>query len=155
MPCPTPDTGPPAADATGAVVLCELRAEAVSVDEVLAAVADPTCGAQVIFIGRVRDHDHARQVARLGYSAHPEARERMAEVCAQVATEHDVRRVAALHRVGDLEIGDIAVVAAVASGHRQEAFAAGRDLIDRIKAETPIWKHQRFADGADEWVGLP
>ena len=60
-----------------------------------------------------------------------------------------------MHRVGDLEVGDLAVVVAAASAHRAEAFAAARSLIDDLKAEVPIWKHQRFADGTQEWVGAP
>ena len=70
-----------------------------------------------------------------------------------VAAADGVVAVAAVHRLGDLTIGDVAVVVAVSAVHRGEAFAASRRLIDELKAEVPIWKHQRFADGSDEWVG--
>lgn len=141
--------------AEGVVRLCAIRDQALSVDEALSAIADPACGGQVLFVGRVRDHDHARAVTALAYQAHPQATERMAAVCAEIAQEYDVRAVAALHHVGDLRIGDIAVVTAVAAAHRGAAFEAGQALIDRLKASTPIWKNQHFADGASEWVGLP
>ena len=126
------------------VRLCAIRDTPLSVDEVLAPVP-----------GRVRDHDHDRVVDSLGYQAHPQAGEQMAQICARVAAAHDVRAVAAVHRVGELAIGDIAVITAVAAAHRGAAFAAGHALIDELKAGTPIWKNQHFADGAREWVGLP
>ena len=72
-----------------------------------------------------------------------------------MAAEYDVTGVAAVHRVGRLEIGDIAVVVATTAAHRGEAFEASRALIDTLKAEVPIWKHQVFADGTEEWVGTP
>ena len=137
------------------VRLCAIRDTPLSVDEVLAAISDPACGGQVVFIGRVRDHDHDRVVDSLGYQAHPQAIEQMAQICERVAAAHDVRAVAAVHRVGELAIGDIAVITAVAAAHRGAAFAAGHALIDELKAGTPIWKNQHFADGASEWVGLP
>ena len=123
--------------------------------EVLAALDDDTSGGLTLFVGRVRDHDGGRGVDGLDYSAHPTALDRMRDVCRRVAEEHDVHGVAAVHRTGSLAIGDIAVVVATASAHRGEAFAASRALIDTLKAEVPIWKHQRFADGTDEWVGTP
>ena len=77
------------------------------------------------------------------------------EVARAVAEEYDVLAVAAVHRVGRLEIGDAAVVVATAAAHRGEAFEASRALIDELKATVPIWKHQVFTDGSDEWVGTP
>ena len=79
----------------------------------------------------------------------------MRAVCERVADAHPVHGVAAVHRVGSLTIGDVAVVVAASAGHRGQAFDASRDLIDTLKAEVPIWKHQRFSDGTDEWVGTP
>jgi molybdopterin synthase catalytic subunit len=109
----------------------------------------------VAFAGVVRDHDGGRAVSRLEYSAHPGAESVLAEVAAEVAARHPGIRIAVSHRVGPLEIGDVAVVAAVATPHRGEAFQACADLVDEVKARVPIWKHQHFADGADEWVGAP
>jgi molybdopterin synthase catalytic subunit len=76
-------------------------------------------------------------------------------VCERVAADHEVQGLAAVHRTGPLAIGDIAVIVATTSSHRDQAFRASRALIDTLKAEVPIWKHQRFADGTEEWVGTP
>ena len=137
------------------VRLVDLREEPLDVAEVVAALDDETSGGLTLFVGRVRDHDHGQGVTGLDYSAHPSALDRMRDVCRRVAEEHEVTGVAAVHRVGTLDIGDIAVVIATTAAHRGEAFAASRDLIDTLKAEVPIWKHQRFTDGTDEWVGAP
>lgn len=137
------------------VRLVAISEQPLSVTEVLGSLEDATAGGLVLFVGRVRDHDHGQGVAGLSYSAHPTALERLQEVCDRVAEEHDVTGVAAVHRVGDLAIGDLAVVVATTAGHRGSSFEASRALIDTLKAEVPIWKHQRFADGSDEWVGSP
>jgi molybdopterin synthase catalytic subunit len=135
--------------------LLALRDEPLSVDEVHAALADPTAGGVAVFVGTVRDHDAGRSVRRLTYSAHPSALDRMRELAEKVAASREVIGVAAVHRVGDLDIGDVAVVVGTAAVHRGEAIEACRSLIDDLKATVPIWKHQRFADGTDEWVGTP
>lgn len=138
-----------------AVRLCEISDSPLEVERVLQHLGDPGAGGVNVFVGRVRDHDGGSGVLELDYSAHPTALSRMREVCERVAAAHDVRGVAAVHRVGRLAIGDAAVVVACESAHRAEAFAATRDLIDWLKAEVPIWKHQRFTDGREEWVGTP
>jgi len=137
------------------VRLVELRETPLDVAEVLASVEDPTAGGVAVFVGNVRDHDHGASVAGLDYSAHPSALDRLREVSGRIAETYDVRAVAAVHRVGTLAIGDAAVVVAAAADHRGLAFDACRALIDELKATVPIWKHQRFADGTDEWVGTP
>lgn len=137
------------------VRLLDLRPERIRVGEVVDALEDSAAGALTLFVGRVRDHDGGRGVEGLDYSAHPSAAERLRHVADRVAAEHDVLGLAAVHRVGTLEIGDVAVVVAAASAHRDEAFRACRALIDTLKAEVPVWKHQRFDDGGDEWVGTP
>lgn len=137
------------------VVLSDVRDAPLSVDEVLDAVRHPRCGGIALFVGTVRNHDQGAEVDFLDYSAHPSVTAALAEVCAQVAARHTVGHVAAVHRVGHLEVGDAAVVAAVSAAHRGQAFDACRDLVDTLKATVPIWKHQQFADGSDEWVGLP
>jgi len=140
---------------TDLVRLVAIRDEALSTDEVHTALADPAAGGVTVFLGAVRDHDRDHGVVGLSYSAHPTALQRLAEVSEQVAARHDVFAVAAVHRVGDLDIGDAAVVVGASAAHRGEAFDACRDLIDTLKESVPIWKHQRFADGSDEWVGTP
>ncbi|HSK27029.1 MAG TPA: molybdenum cofactor biosynthesis protein MoaE [Jiangellales bacterium] len=137
------------------VRLLEVRAEPLSVDEVLAAVADPAGGGTCVFVGTVRDQDGGRAVAGLGYTAHPSVADTLRRVAEAVAAAHDVRALAAVHRVGDLAVGDLAVVVAASAPHRDTAFAACRMLIDDLKREVPVWKHQRFADGGQEWVGSP
>ena len=139
----------------GQVALFDVRDEPLSVDEVLGLVRDPHCGGIALFVGVVRDHDHGAAVSALDYSAHPSVVDTLGEVCREVTARHAVARVAVVHRVGHLEIGDLAVVAAVSAPHRGEAFEGCRDLVDTLKARVPIWKHQQFADGSDEWVGLP
>lgn len=142
--------------ADGSVIrLLAVREQPLSVDEVLAAVADPAAGGTVVFIGTVRDEDSGRAVDALGYSAHPSVQDALRTVAERVAAEHPVIALAAVHRVGDLVVGDLAVVVAASCAHRGAAFAAALQLIDDLKATAPIWKHQVFGDGSDEWVGLP
>ncbi len=126
-----------------------------AVDDVLESLDDEASGGLVVFVGRVRDHDHGKGVIGLSYSAHPSALDKLEAVCARVAADYDVTGVAAVHRVGDLAIGDLAVVVATTAGHRGSSFDASRALIDTLKAEVPIWKHQLFNDGTEEWVGAP
>ena len=133
--------------------LAVLRSEPLSVDEVRAAVSDPAAGGIALFAGAVRDSDVGRDVTRLSYSAHPSAAAELRRVAEKVAADFEVCALAAVHRVGDLEIGDLAVVAAASCAHRAEAFEACRALIDRLKHEVPIWKQQWFGDGSSEWVG--
>ncbi len=133
--------------------LIDVRAAELSVDEVRAAVADPAAGGIALFAGAVRDSDHDRPVTGLSYSAHPSAAGELRRVAEVIAEKFKVTAIAAVHRVGDLAVGDLAVVVAVSSPHRAEALDACRAMIDELKATVPIWKHQRFADGASEWVG--
>jgi molybdopterin synthase catalytic subunit len=137
------------------VRLIAVRESELSVDEVRAAVADPAAGGIALFAGAVRDSDHDRGVSGLSYSAHPSAADELRRVAEVIAGKYPVIGIAAVHRVGDLAIGDLAVVLAVSCAHRAEAFDACRDLIDILKASVPIWKHQRFDDGTAEWVGTP
>ena len=132
-----------------------MRESVLSVDEVRAAVADPAAGGIALFAGTVRDTDHDQGVTGLSYSAHPSAAAELRRVAEVIAEKYPVIGIAAVHRVGDLAIGDLAVVLAVSCPHRAEAFDACRDLIDILKASVPIWKHQRFDDGTAEWVGTP
>lgn len=142
------------------VALVDVRDQPLSLDEVVSAVQQPHHGAVATFTGIVRDHDHgndgqSRDVVALGYTAHPSALEKLQESCARVADAYPEVVVAAVHRTGELRIGDLAVVLAAGAAHRAAAFAAARTLIDDLKSSVPIWKHQNFADGTDEWVGLP
>ncbi|WP_431947331.1 molybdenum cofactor biosynthesis protein MoaE [Actinacidiphila sp. bgisy167] len=135
--------------------LIAIRDTELSVDEVFRAVGHDSAGGTALFVGTVRDHDGPSDAAvtGLGYSAHPSAEAELRRVAEKVAADFPVRALAAVHRVGDLRVGDLAVVVAVSCPHRAEAFAACRRLIDDLKREVPIWKHQAFADGTEEWVG--
>jgi molybdopterin synthase catalytic subunit len=137
------------------VRLIDIRERELSIDEARAAVAGPGAGGIALFAGAVRDTDHDQGVTGLSYTAHPSAEAELRRVAEMIAEKFNVLGVAAVHRVGDLAIGDLAVVAAVACAHRGEAFDACRELIDVLKASVPIWKHQRFTDGSSEWVGTP
>lgn len=158
-PGPSAETQPAAGEtaAGGAVLRAEVRAlsdddAAALLGSLSALVRDDTAGAVATFTGYVRDHDEGRGVVHLHYEGHPEAAAVLARVAGDVAERHGVR-VAVVHRLGDLHVGDVAVVAAVASAHRAEAFAAVVELVDELKAHVPIWKEQGFTDGSKEWVG--
>ncbi|MCX5044798.1 molybdenum cofactor biosynthesis protein MoaE [Aldersonia sp. NBC_00410] len=134
-------------------VLARISAEPLDPAVVDAAVSGRKHGAVVLFSGVVRDHDGGQAVSALEYHAHPDAERFLQTCCAEVAAATGLP-VAAIHRVGDLAIGDLALVAAVAAPHRAEAFRACAELVERIKHEVPIWKRQHFDDGVSEWVGL-
>lgn len=136
------------------IKLIAIRDTPLSVDEILRAVGDDAAGGTAFFVGTVRNHDGGADVDELGYSCHPSAEDEMRRIAEKVAAEYPVRALAAAHRVGELRVGDLAVVVGVSCAHRGEAFDACRKLIDDIKHEVPIWKHQRFSDGTEEWVGV-
>ena len=118
----------------------------------MAAVADPSAGATVVFSGDVRDHDHGRSVATLTYEGHPTAARVLAQVAEDIAAAHDIVALAVVHRIGPIPVGESALVAVVSAAHRGEAFTACSALVDRTKELLPVWKHQVFTDGTDEWV---
>ncbi|AKS32506.1 molybdenum cofactor biosynthesis protein MoaE [Mycolicibacterium goodii] len=135
------------------IVRVELTEDPISLTEYEALVAHEAAGAVVGFAGVVRDHDGGRSVLRLEYSAHPTAQRTLEDVAAEIAAQADgVRAIAVSHRIGALKIGDAALVAAVAADHRRAAFETCARLVDVVKERLPVWKHQHFADGTDEWV---
>jgi molybdopterin synthase catalytic subunit len=136
------------------VLRAELTAEPILLADHEELVSHQAAGAVVGFVGTIRDHDGGRQVLRLEYSAHPSAGQVLSDVLTETAEQsRGVRAIAASHRIGVLQIGDAALVAAVAADHRRAAFDTCAHLVDTIKARLPVWKHQFFADGTDEWVG--
>lgn len=140
------------------VIGAVLTADSISEDDAIAAVEGPDAGAVVSFRGVVRNHDGGRPVERLSYTAHPTASKAMLEAVATLLEEHSEDnggpvRIWAAHRVGTLQIGDVALVCAVSAAHRRQAFTICSELVDRIKAGVPIWKEQVFSDGSVEWVG--
>ncbi|MBG6180583.1 molybdenum cofactor biosynthesis protein MoaE [Arthrobacter sp. CAN_A1] len=138
---------------TSRVVHVSLAQHSISLDEALTQVDAADCGAVVGFGGVVRNHDGGRDVTSLTYTAHPSAERIIAGIADEIAARYDGVRIWVAHRIGPLAIGDPALVAAVASAHRGEAFAACSELVDTVKERVPIWKEQFFTDGTVEWVG--
>jgi len=126
-----------------------------SPDDIAARVDDPGAGGVVIFSGVVRNQTDGRPVKFLEYEAHaPMAETKMREIGAAIHTRWPgVKRVAMLHRIGRLEIGESSVLIAVSAAHRGEAFEACRYAIDTLKRTVPVWKKEHFEDG-EVWVGL-
>jgi molybdopterin synthase catalytic subunit len=114
--------------------------------------ADARAGAIVSFSGNVRDHDHGKEVSSLTYEGHPTAAAVLQEVAETIASQFELVSLVVAHRVGPLAIGEAALIAVVGTAHRGEAFRACEALIDLTKERLPVWKHQVFSDGTDEWV---
>ena len=136
----------------GEIRLVEVVERSLDATAIEALVADSRAGAVVSFSGNVRDHDHGRSVATLTYEGHPSAEAVLMEVAKEIDSRFDLVALAVAHRVGPIAIGEPALVAAVATAHRGEAFAACQALVDLTKERLPVWKHQVFTDGTDEWV---
>jgi molybdopterin synthase catalytic subunit len=137
------------------VVLVAVTREPLDVAAHEAAVADVSAGAVVTFSGVVRDHDGGRAVTGIEYVGHPSAPQVLEQVVAEVAAQTSVEAIAVSHRVGELAVGESAIVVAVSGAHRQEAFAACALVVDEVKHRLPVWKRQVFTDGTDEWVACP
>ena len=141
------------------VVLARVTTDPIDLATHLAAVEGPDAGAVASFCGTIRDHDPeaAGVVTGIDYTCHPDADRLIGVLAAAVAAEVDpdgVTRIAVSHRVGRLEVGEIALIACVASAHRGPAFAVCQAVVERIKGELPIWKQQFEADGRAVWSGL-
>ncbi|CAN5893099.1 molybdenum cofactor biosynthesis protein MoaE [soil metagenome] len=136
-----------------AATVVDIRETPLSIDEVVKNVTRPGAGAVAIFSGVVRDESEGRVVTRLDYSAYAGmAKREMQKIVDEIEAEIAGVRVSAIHRVGQLGVGDAAIVCAASAPHRDEAFRACRELIDRIKARVPIWKREWGPAGA-AWVG--
>jgi len=123
-----------------------------SIDEAYRAVESDTQGGVTIFVGRVRNHNQGHAINRLEYEAYTSMAEKeMHRIVEAIQTEYPQTILACTHRVGDLRVGDLAVVCAASAPHRAEAFAACRQLIERIKEQVPIWKREHGPDGA-YWI---
>lgn len=131
----------------------EIVSEPIDVGRVSAAATDPAAGAVVTFIGTTRDHNDGRKVTRLEYEAYPEmALEQMRRIGATMRERWRLARVAIVHRIGVVPIGEASVVIAVSSAHRVAAFEACHFAIDRLKEVVPIWKKEHF-EGGELWIG--
>jgi molybdopterin synthase catalytic subunit len=127
--------------------------EAIDVAAVTAAVARPSTGATVTFVGTTRDHNEGRRVTRLEYEAYPEmALTEMRKIGEAAQHRWPIEQVAIVHRIGTVPLGDASVAIAVSAGHRHAAFEACHFVIDRLKEVVPIWKKEHF-EGGEIWVG--
>ena len=136
----------------GDIRLVEVVDRSLEVGQLEVLVSDQRAGAVVSFSGNVRDHDHGKAVSSLTYEGHPTAEAVLKDVAQEIESRFDLISLAVAHRVGPLSVGDAALVAAVSSAHREEAFRACAALVDLTKQRLPVWKHQVFTDGTDEWV---
>ena len=124
----------------------------VHIQELSKLVANPHSGAVVTFCGDFRDNDGGKEVASLLYEVHPSAPEQIKIITQSVIGRFEIEKVAVAHRYGQIPIGETAFAVAVSAAHRQAAFDACAAIVDEVKAKLPIWKHQKFTDGSDEWV---
>ena len=129
-----------------------LTEDALDAGAVARRVADPSCGATVVFAGTVRESHRGRRVERITYSAYRAmADPRLREIARRLELRYPGARVAIVHRLGVIPVGEPSVVIAVASPHREAAYAANREALERLKAEVPIWKREHYADGESSW----
>ncbi|MGZ4131078.1 MAG: molybdenum cofactor biosynthesis protein MoaE [Actinomycetota bacterium] len=134
-------------------LLVRVTSDPISAGEALAFVADPGAGGTCVFLGTVRDHSGAGDVDGLSYEAWDElALRRLGEIAGEAFAKWSIRRMAILHRTGDLAVGEISVVVAVSAEHRAEAFEACRHGIERLKEDVPIWKKEHLEAGESHWV---
>lgn len=146
---------PPVAGGSGSPIHCVLQETPLSVDAAIAQVSHPGAGGIAIFLGVVRDHAQQGAVSRLDYEAHETlALREMTRILEELSREYPGTRISVQHRIGQLAIGDAAVVVAASAAHRGEAFAVCRAAIDRIKETVPIWKKEWAPDGSALWVNL-
>lgn len=134
------------------VMRADVTTQFIEVEQLAALVRDNRAGAVVVFSGDVRNHDGGKEVSTLTYEIHPTANEQIALITHALLTQRDVVKVALSHRYGEIAIGETAFAVAVSAEHREAAFETCSALVNEIKAKLPIWKHQRFTDGTDEWV---
>lgn len=133
--------------------MAEISDQSLNLDQLLAATADGECGALVVFGGTVRRHNRDREVAGIEYSAHgPLAEKTLTEIETETRERFGVSHCRLVHRVGDLEVGDVSVYAVVRAVHRAEAFDAARHAVEALKHRVAIWKHERYTDGTDAYL---
>lgn len=140
---------------TAKVAFAEISATPIDPAGLAAQVGHDSAGAVVTFSGVVRNHDVGQPVDSIEYSSHPLAPEILRSLAAETTGRDGVHAIGVAHRVGHLQVGDVALVAVVAAEHRGQAFQATMDLVDEVKKRLPVWKKQHFSDGHTEWTGLP
>jgi molybdopterin synthase catalytic subunit len=128
--------------------------KAISAADLAKLVSGNKSGAVVSFSGDVRNHDGGKDVSTLTYEIHPSAEQVLKEIVTEVSSRFAINDVAVAHRYGDIAIGECAFAVAVGADHREAAFDACNALVNTVKEKLPIWKHQVFADGSDQWVNF-
>lgn len=126
----------------------------ISASELATLIKSDRSGAVVTFSGDVRNHDGAKEVSALTYEIHPSAQEVLTSIVSEISSRFAINDVAVAHRYGNIAIGECAFAVAVSADHREAAFNACSALVDTVKEKLPIWKHQVFADGSDQWVNF-
>jgi molybdopterin synthase catalytic subunit len=135
------------------VITARLTKDPIDPNALLKESADPVDGAQVLFLGVVRNHHQGREVKRIDYEAYePMAHKVLQRITDEVAAKHRLDRVLVVHRFGRHEIGDASIAVVIGSPHRAPAFEAAKEIMDRVKVDVPIWKKEHFVDGTIEWV---
>jgi molybdopterin synthase catalytic subunit len=135
------------------MIEARLTTQPIDANALLAELACRSDGAQLLFMGVVRDHHQSRPVLRIDYEAYePMARKELQRIAEQVAAKHALQRVLVVHRFGRHEIGDASIAVAIGSAHRGPGMDAVREIMDLVKKDVPIWKKEYFADGTIEWV---
>ena len=134
------------------MITAQVTDSVITAEALTSIVKDESAGAVVTFSGDVRNHDKGKGVTSLNYEVHPTAQSVIEKITNEVVAKHDVVNVAIAHRFGAIPIGESAFVVAVAAAHRAPAFECCEELVERVKAELPIWKYQEFTDGTTEWV---
>lgn len=133
--------------------ICKVASVSISVDNAIKFVSDKTCGAVIIFLGTVRNKNNGRRVKRVNYSAFKEMAEiEFNKICRKAINKWKVGKIAIIHRVGKLKLGDVSVVIAVSAPHRKEAYAASRFAIEALKKIAPIWKEEVYIDESHKWI---
>ncbi len=131
----------------------KITSDEIELGDVIRAVETGDAGAIAHFLGIVRNNTEGREVSYLEYEAYPPmAEKKMAEIAQEIHEKWGLDRVAMIHRVGRLEIGEVSVAVAVASPHRKDAFEACHYAMNRLKQIVPIWKREVWVDGEEEWV---
>lgn len=135
------------------MIAARLTTKPIDTQALLAEIAHDTDGAQVLFLGNVRNHHQGRAVQRIDYEAYePMAQKELQKIAEEMAAEFKLDRVLVVHRFGRHEVGDASIAVCIGSAHRAAAFDAAKKIMDRVKMDVPIWKKEHFADGTIEWV---
>ena len=138
------------------MVTTMVTTKVISQGEVTRDLPSPADGACVLFLGIVRDHNEGRKVSGLEYEVYEGmAKKTLAAIAMEASHRWGTDRITAIHRVGELRIGEVSTAVAVATPHRGDAFDASRYILEELKQRLPIWKREHYVDGHSDWLGAP